>query len=125
MIHEIHVQIHLHVCNTLDPSNVRVRAALQRGSAFVRCSELPTCSEPAPHHTHVHVCMYSEPDLRERASEEMEGTHVCYRGFGLKFLLMDMNPGLFLSTWFVEQRHNKLTLRERHATGLRDRMRRG
>lgn len=51
--------------------------------------------------------------------------HLCYRKYSLKFLLMEVDTETFLNTWSVDSDMNKPTLRERHATGLRDRMRRG
>lgn len=69
--------------------------------------------------------MFGDANLHTCVSEEMEGMHLYYRRYGLKFLLMEVDAETTLNTWSVDSDMNKLTLRERHDTELRGRMRRG
>lgn len=81
------------------------------------------CNEPSPRPTHTHIRIFSDANLHTCASEEMEGMHLCYRSYGLRFLLMEVDAETTLNTWSVDSDMHKLMLRERHDTGLRGRMR--
>lgn len=61
----------------------------------VRCA----MNLPSSHtYAHTHIRIFSDANLHTCASEEMEGMHLCYRRYGLKFLLMEVDAETHLNT---------------------------
>lgn len=55
----------------------------------------------------------------------MGGIHKKYRKYSSKFPLMEVNAETHLNTWSGNNDMDKVAPKERHATGLCGRMRRG